>query len=224
MVRLRDWRRRCVLLVLLAGLAALVACGDDAPSAGIPSSSGGFAPPSFGSAGSCAIFPGSANPVGNPDASPAAGVMPVAPSAQFRAPAVHLDVPPPPISGGTLLRTADASTLIAADPDRDSIDVIDIASRSVRHRVALRSQDEPGRLVEDSTRSVHVVLRGARSIASFDPRSPAEPRRIEVCDLPRGIAYDAPRDRLYVACAEGTLVPRPELRTERSSSVATCAT
>jgi hypothetical protein len=125
---------------------------------------------------------------------------------QLDAPLVHADVPPPPISGGTLLLSGDATKLIAADPDRDRVYVLDVAKRALERQIPLQAGDEPGRLAEDAAGRIHVVLRGGRGIASFDLRSSGEPRRTDICDLPRGIAYDKAHDRLYVACAEGKLV------------------
>lgn len=116
------------------------------------------------------------------------------------------DKPPPRISGGTLLTTADRQTLVAADPDRDLIYVVDIAKQALARRIELSPGDEPGRLTQDKTGAVHVALRGGRSIASFTLGADAPVRRSTVCDLPRGLAYAAATDRLYVACAEGALV------------------
>ena len=56
--------------------------------------------------------------------------------------------PPPPISGGTLLITADQKTAVAADPDRDRIALIDLASTSLLADIRLEPSDEPGRVVE----------------------------------------------------------------------------
>src|SRR5437773_649694 len=68
-------------------------------------------------------------------------------------------VPPPPISGGTLIALRDGRTAVAADPDRDAIHVIDLPDRTARS-VPLDPGDEPGRLVEDGAGRVHVALRG----------------------------------------------------------------
>jgi hypothetical protein len=127
-------------------------------------------------------------------------------SPQLDSPIVQADTPPPPISGGTLLVSSDGTKLVAADPDRDAVYVIDVATRSLERRVALHAGDEPGRLVQDASGRIHVALRGGRSIATFALGATTEPRRSEICDLPRGLAYDARRDHLYVACAEGKLV------------------
>jgi mono/diheme cytochrome c family protein len=146
----------------------------------------GFACPIQMSAGSAAPSPG-------PSPDPAERV-------------VMQEKAPPPISGGTLLLTADRSKLIAADPDRDAVFVVDVESRSLLRRVQLEAADEPGRAVEDDAGRVHVALRGGRGIATFALEGDAAPRRSRVCDLPRGLAYEANAGRLFVACAEGVLV------------------
>ena len=58
-------------------------------------------------------------------------------------------VPPPAISGGTLRVLADGHTAVAADPDRDQVYIVDLASKSVRWTVGLNFGDEPGRVVAD---------------------------------------------------------------------------
>ena len=126
-------------------------------------------------------------------------------SPQFNQPAVRADNAPPPISGGTLLTSADAKTLIAADSDRDAIYLIDIATSALVRRIELSASDEPGRVVQDKSGTVHVALRGGRGIVSFGLGADSPVRRSEVCDLPRGLAYDGAADRLYVACSEGVL-------------------
>src|SRR5690242_12156219 len=51
---------------------------------------------------------------------------------------------PPPITGGTLLVTRDDLTVVAADPDRDSIWIVDAAKQALRARVRLDKHAEPG--------------------------------------------------------------------------------
>jgi hypothetical protein len=118
---------------------------------------------------------------------------------------VRAEQPPPAVSGGTLLASADGSKLIAADPDRDAVYVVGLTPRMLLRRIELQPGDEPGRLVQDTSGVVHVALRGGRGIASFALDSDLPPRRTEVCDLPRGIAYDAAGNRLFIACADGAL-------------------
>jgi hypothetical protein len=182
---------------LLAALGP-VACGsDDAPPLASPPTSlppgGGF----FGVAGSPSVMCGGAGLVAGPmeDVSP-----------RLTAAVVQADPPPPPISGGTLIVSKNGAKLVAADPDRDSIYVVDLATRALERRIALHAGAEPGRLVEDAAGRIHVALRSGRGIATFGLSSSDEPRYSSLCDLPRGLAYDATDDHLYVACAEGKLI------------------
>jgi cytochrome c553 len=119
---------------------------------------------------------------------------------------LQADTPPPPISGGTLLTTRDGQQLVAADPDRDQLYFIDIESQSLLHVIQLKVGDEPGRLVEDGAGGIHVVLRGGHGIASMTRAADTAVVRREVCDVPRGLAYDSGQQLLHVACAEGRLV------------------
>jgi hypothetical protein len=121
-------------------------------------------------------------------------------------PAVSADVPPRPVSGGTLLVLRDGSAALASDPDRDVVYVVDLKTRAVRATTALWAGDEPGRLVEDGRGLVHVALRRGGAVVTIDPATGAIPRRDDVCAAPRGLAYDAAADLIHVACAEGTLV------------------
>jgi hypothetical protein len=115
-------------------------------------------------------------------------------------------VPPPSISGGTLLATRDGQQLVAADSDRDQLYFVDNASFTLLHVQKLAEGDEPGRIVEDDAGRIHVVLRGGRGIATLTREAGSAIMRREVCTLPRGLAYDSARDLLQVACAEGHLV------------------
>ncbi|HKY36388.1 MAG TPA: cytochrome-c peroxidase [Polyangiaceae bacterium] len=113
-----------------------------------------------------------------------------------------------PISGGTLSVTADGRTAIVADSERDQISIVDLVSLAPRH-IALEPGDEPGRLVEDANRRVHVALRSGGAIATIDLNTAALVERRAVCKAPRGIAFDAAGSQLHVACAEGKLVSLP---------------
>jgi mono/diheme cytochrome c family protein len=113
---------------------------------------------------------------------------------------------PPPISGGTMLVTLDDTLVVAADPDRDVVWIVDAVKRERRARVALTAGAEPGRLVEDRDGKIHVVLRGSGQVAKIDPASASLVSLRSVCVAPRGLAYDATRGNLHVACAGGELV------------------
>lgn len=113
---------------------------------------------------------------------------------------------PPPISGGTMLTTADGSIIVAADPDRDQLYFVDAHAMQHLHTRMLDVGDEPGRLVEDGAGRIHVVLRSAGAIVTLGREADSVITRRNVCAVPRGIAYDRARDQLHVACAEGKLV------------------
>lgn len=120
-------------------------------------------------------------------------------------PAVMAGDPPPPISGGTLM-VVDGDTAIAADPDRDAVFVVDLGAREVRHNISLPAGSEPGRVIEGASSRIHVVLRGDGSVLTFDRTSGEQLAARPVCADPRGIAHSPDRGRLFVACADGTLV------------------
>ncbi|HVU52717.1 MAG TPA: cytochrome c [Polyangia bacterium] len=121
-------------------------------------------------------------------------------------PAVTAAVAPRPVSGGTLVVLRDGHTAVASDPDRDVVYVADLSTRAVRARVALVAGDEPGRLVEDGAGLVHVALRRGGAVVTLDPAMGTVTSRQSVCAAPRGLAYEAAKDLVHVACAEGTLV------------------
>ncbi|KYF56606.1 hypothetical protein BE08_02570 [Sorangium cellulosum] len=114
-------------------------------------------------------------------------------------------VPPPPISGGTLLVTADKALAVAADPDRDRVSLVDLVTGEVEPDLALRAGDEPGRVIEGAPGTAHVALRGGGAVVTIDLAT-REMHRRPVCPAPRGLAYDAEADLLHVACAGGELV------------------
>jgi hypothetical protein len=113
---------------------------------------------------------------------------------------------PPGISGGTLLVLRDGSAAIASDPDRDRIYVVDLATRQLRGQIALEDGAEPGRAIEDSAGRVHVALRGGGAVLTLDPRDARMLARRALCPAPRGLAFDASKQLLHVACAGGELI------------------
>lgn len=119
------------------------------------------------------------------------------------------DVPPPPISGGTLLVLRDGRTAVAADPDRDRVIVIDLDEGWVRFDLTTEPGDEPGRVAEDGEGRVHVAMRSGGVVGTYDPISGLQLARRAVCGNPRGLAHDAIHDDLLVACAGGDLVRLP---------------
>jgi mono/diheme cytochrome c family protein len=128
---------------------------------------------------------------------------------QFGSSAVSASVAPPAISGGTLHVMADGHTAIAADPDRDSVYIVDLTARSLAATVALNPGDEPGRVVTDAAGRAHVALRRGGALVSIDTVTGQLLQRRDVCAAPRGVAYDPASDLVHVACAGGELVSLP---------------
>jgi hypothetical protein len=122
---------------------------------------------------------------------------------------VTCGTPPPPISGGTLIVSRDGSKAIASDPDRNVVYVVDLGARTRRFTIALQPGDEPGRLAEDGAGRIHVALRGSGILATLDPISGTVTARRAVCPAPRGVAWQASNDTVWVACATGELASLP---------------
>lgn len=125
-----------------------------------------------------------------------------------RAPVIA-DVPPPAISGGTMLVLSDSRVLVA-DADRDRVHIVSISPTRYEADILFEAGVEPGRSVEGTNGLVHVVLRGAGDVATIDSHSGEILDRRHLCTDPRGIAFDEASERLFVACADGTLVAMPE--------------
>ncbi len=119
---------------------------------------------------------------------------------------LHSSAPALPITGGTLSVSTDGKYAVAADPERDTLSVVDLTSPALVATVALEPGDEPGRSVFDASGRVHVALRRAGALVDIDPATGTVLERRAVCKAPRGIAYDAVTDLLHVACADGKLV------------------
>ncbi len=127
----------------------------------------------------------------------------------FTEPVVVADPAPPPTSGGTLLTIGQGHKAAVADPENDQVLIVDLDGPAVTGVVALQKGDEPGRLVEDGTGRVHVALRSGGALVTIDPVSVSVVARQTVCTYPRGLAYDARNDSIYVACAGGELLTLP---------------
>jgi mono/diheme cytochrome c family protein len=125
---------------------------------------------------------------------------------------------PPPIAGGTLLMTRDGARAVVSDPDLDRIVVVDLAARAVVGTLPLQRGDEPGRAIEDGEGRVHVVLRGGGSVVTVDATAATLSARRAVCATPRGIAWSAENDTLYVACMGGELITMAPLGEATHSS------
>lgn len=130
-----------------------------------------------------------------------------APRFEFnQGPLVSSGARPVPITGGTLLVTRDGLSAIASDPERDTISIVDLASKTVRATITLRNEDEPARIAEDFSGVAHIALRRGGAVVDVDIASGQLVGRHDVCAAPRGIAYDGYRDAIHVACAGGELV------------------
>ncbi|HEY2900784.1 MAG TPA: c-type cytochrome [Polyangia bacterium] len=122
---------------------------------------------------------------------------------------VHQTTAVPPLTGGTLLALSDGNTVVASDPERDQMYVVDLTTNALRATLALQPGDEPGRLVEDGAGLVHVALRRGGAVVSIDPAKGTLGVRRAVCSAPRGIAFEAATGLLHVACVGGELVSLP---------------
>ena len=116
---------------------------------------------------------------------------------------------PPPISGGTLLASADQRYAVMSDPDRDRVSIVDLQARALVANVALQTGDEPGRLVEDDRGRVHVVLRRSGQLAAIDLATHSVLGRRALCAAPRGIDFNSAARELVVSCASGELMRLP---------------
>ena len=199
-----------LLLGTLSIASALAdgACASSSPVIEPPG--GGFAEGSGGgsapSSGPCAT--GDNACAGGGSSGGGFGRGPIAPQPTFGS-TVTAAVAPPPISGGTLLITKDGTTAVAADPDRDAIYVVDLNAAALTYTMALQPGDEPGRLAEDGAGRVHVALRSGGALVTIDPSTGTTVARRDVCPAPRGVAWDATSDLVWVACATGELVALP---------------
>ncbi|HEY0467061.1 MAG TPA: hypothetical protein VGC79_22820, partial [Polyangiaceae bacterium] len=110
-----------------------------------------------------------------------------------------------PVIGGTLLVTRDGQTIVAADPDRDAVFLVDRASRVVT-AIALSRGDEPGRVAEGPDGTLFVALRRSGALLEIDVKSAKVVQKKAVCASPRGVAFDATSGTVYVACRSGQLL------------------
>lgn len=114
-----------------------------------------------------------------------------------------------PVSGGNLLITHDSKYAVIADPDRDRVYTVDLASHAMVSEVTLATHDEPGRLVEDANGRIHVALRRGGAVVTLASATGTIAERRATCASPRGLAYQATGDLVHVACQGGELVSLP---------------
>lgn len=94
--------------------------------------------------------------------------------------------------------------LAASDATTDTVYIVDMVTQKLRHKVAFAPGTHPGRLAVQGDELL-VVLRRSGELARID-RDGRVTRRTDVCPAPRGVAFDARRDRVWVSCASGELV------------------
>ncbi|MEM6992903.1 MAG: c-type cytochrome [Myxococcota bacterium] len=121
-------------------------------------------------------------------------------------PVVRAAKTPPPITGGTLLITRDGSFAVAADPDRDLIHVVNLATNKETATIELEPGANPFRGVEDQAGRVYITLRGTGEVVGIDPAAGEAKTIFPVCPNPRGIASVDANRSLAIACAGGELV------------------
>lgn len=112
----------------------------------------------------------------------------------------------PPVSP-SLLSLAGGASAAVSDPDTDRVYLVALDERRVT-AIDLPRGTEPGRLVEDGSGRVHVVLRRGGGIVTIAPDASTVTRR-PTCAAPRGIGWRESDDSLVVACAEGVVVVMP---------------
>jgi len=118
-------------------------------------------------------------------------------------PAIQAHSPPPPLSGGTVSVTRDGRYAAVADEARDRLSIVDLTRGERIGDVPFEPGSRPGRVVEGEPGTVYVVLREAGAVASVRVSDATLLAQSDVCAAPRGIAYAAASEELYVACASG---------------------
>jgi mono/diheme cytochrome c family protein len=121
-------------------------------------------------------------------------------------PTVKAEDPPPAISGGTMALSPDENTLVASDPDRDQVYIVDLANEVLLHTVPMLPQDEPGRVAIDDSGRAHIALRRGNKVVTINMSDGSVLGRHKACAAPRGIDFDELTGLLYVACHNGKLV------------------
>jgi DNA-binding beta-propeller fold protein YncE/mono/diheme cytochrome c family protein len=113
--------------------------------------------------------------------------------------------PPPAISGGSLAVSEDGRQLVAADPDRDAVYVVDVQALRVQ-TVSLPQGSEPGRVAFDRSGGAHVALRGSGKVLRVDLASGGISTQTAICTQPRGVAFDAKNNTMVASCIDGQVV------------------
>ncbi len=143
-----------------------------------------------------------ASPVEGPD--PACGSETSVPCAESRGrilPRLETaEVPPVPVSGGTL--TTGATWTVAADSDRGQVSVVRTADGALVATIEMGG--EPGRVLIDTDEAfAYVTDRVGAEVVEIDLPAGKIARRLPVCQSPRGLDI-GPEGSLLVACRTGT--------------------
>ena len=146
----------------------------------------------------CASHPGECTPP--PSFSGAGGARATSSCSGQRemGPPVEPGRPPPPITGGSLA-AMDDGTWVVADADRAMVWHVD--GTRVLGRYALRTDDQPGRVLSRGTHA-YIALRHAGQIAELDLERGVL-ARFDTCTEPRALALRG--DDLLIGCATGRI-------------------
>ncbi len=196
-----------VTLIACAGPLAACAAGSDSAYATLAG-----ADPESGAGGNAGSESATGSNATTPRPTAAGKTTPGATAATWNGSAPKGSVP---VTGGTLLVTSDGKTAVAADPDRDLVSMVDLPTRTLVAQLELPTGAEPGRLVEDASGQVHVLLRRGGGIADIDVATHSLVALRQVCALPRGIAFRASDSTLLVSCMTGALVTMDTNATNR---------
>jgi mono/diheme cytochrome c family protein len=114
-----------------------------------------------------------------------------------------------PLVGGGI--AAGLEWVGASDPDDDGVELVRIANGYVQ-RIDLDRGSAPTAVAWTTTSPelLHVILRGNSSLLVVEPAGDGNDPQIRsisaMCDTPRGLGWDEPRQRMWIACASGELV------------------
>lgn len=111
-----------------------------------------------------------------------------------------------PVLGGGLTVLDIAHRVAATDPTGARVAIVDTANAALVRIVDLPEHSQPGRLQTGPDGTLWVALRRAGTIAGMDPDTGKVHTEIPACAAPRGLAADALRSSMWVACAGGELV------------------
>ncbi len=123
-------------------------------------------------------------------------------------PTVSLPWTPPPVRGGTLTVRSDGSELLLVNRDRAIVHALTLSGHRVTDdRVWQLTHDQrPERAVyAGADRRIAILSDGQLVQLDGDAITPVA----DTCAGPRGLAWDATRERAWVTCASGELVGVP---------------